>query len=790
MAEIREELVLADRFSGSFSKFIELGERTSGSIDQLNSTITAYIQHQEQMAQATARAREAQRIANEQKRAAREEARAQQLAERQALQEQKQAEKDALAQKRALAQSEKEEQRKVAQAAKEAARQKRDALRQEHDELKRHNQAVKEAAEAEKRLYNQGREATDGFNRLATAVRGAIVALGGLAAVRGVVQLSDQLTMIQSRIDAIDPGHIADGMSMVYEAAQKSRGQLFAMLDSVTKLKMQAPETFTSLGEATRFMELLNKQFKLSGTSATGIESTMYNLTQAMSTGVLRGNDFRAVIENAPAIVQMIADKMNVTQGEVKKLAEQGQLSADIVKNAIMEAGDKIDKKFEKLPMTFGDAVNQVKNDAIYQFQAMSQQISAALNTQEFIDAMNTLSEGIVVVTNLAVLAFQGLGDAMAWAKQNADWLVPVLATIVGAIVTYNVVTGVFAAISAVATAAQWAFNGAIMACPIAWIVAAIVALIAVLIAVVMWLHKVSNTGHSVFGDVAGVAMGCFEVIKNALAVVANVFLTVAEFFVNTWNEAVYNVQLFVYNFVSGAIDAFNGIISGADAAATALANAFISGVNEAASALDGLIDLINQLPGFSIGHLGRLGQVSSVISARIDKSGLVAPTKAGKANFGRYETTSIGEAFSKGFEKGAAKGDEVQADLGDALGKLTQKLGVVDTGYGAGAGSGTATGLGDALGGTGGGKSNVGTVDKVKNVDDVTLSDEDLKIYRDLAERKYMAQLELKTLAPNITVNIPEGQAKYLTANDVADKLKTMLIEQMNGHTAVSYGM
>jgi hypothetical protein len=93
---------------------------------------------------------------------------------------------------------------------------------------------------------------------------------------------------------------------------------------------------------------------------------------------------------------------------------------------------------------------------------------------------------------------------------------------------------------------------------------------------------------------------------------------------------------------------------------------------------------------------------------------------------------------------------------------------------------------MGGGAGGSGG-KTNVGTVDKVK---DVTLSDEDLKIYRDLAERKYMARLELKQLAPNITVNIPEGQAQLLIPGDIADKLKVMLIEQMSNHTALNYNI
>jgi hypothetical protein len=126
---------------------------------------------------------------------------------------------------------------------------------------------------------------------------------------------------------------------------------------------------------------------------------------------------------------------------------------------------------------------------------------------------------------------------------------------------------------------------------------------------------------------------------------------------------------------------------------------------------------------------------------------------------------------------------DGIKGQMSDLMGGSS--LGDIASGiedFGGAAGGGGAGGSG---GGGGKGKTNVGTVDKVK---DVTLSDEDLKIYRDLAERKFMAQMELKTLAPNISVSIPESAAQNLTSEDVANKIKVMLIEQMANHTAVSH--
>ena len=238
-------------------------------------------------------------------------------------------------------------------------------------------------------------------------------------------------------------------------------------------------------------------------------------------------------------------------------------------------------------------------------------------------------------------------------------------------------------------------------------------------------------------------------------------------------------------------IDGFNSVIDGADKAATAIANAFVSGANVALDAINGIIEGLNNIPGVSIGKVGKVGSVGSVISGRIDKSGLTAPTRHEMITLDRFETTSMGEAFSKGFEKGSALGDAAQNKLVDGLKGLTKGLSDLSGGDNGDLSNliDSNDNLANAMGGAGdsGGKTNVGTVDKVK---DVTLSDEDLKIYRDLAERKYMARLELKQLAPNITVNIPEGQAQLLTPGDIADKLKVMLIEQMSNHTALNYNI
>jgi tape measure domain-containing protein len=683
--------------------------------------------------------------------------------------------------------------------------------------LEEYTRANGRASNASQRHSNQIRQTDASMNALAGTVGRLVAALGGMAAIKGMLNLSDELTQTQARLDSINDGlQTSEELNkMIFASAQNARGSYLDMAQNVAALKAQTGDVFKSTAEAVRFTELLNKQFSISGTSASGVASTMYNLTQALATGVLRGNDLQMVLSNSPALIQRISDYMGITVGELREMASQGKITADIVKNAIMSAGEDIDGQFEKMPMTFGQAMQKVKNVAIMGFQPIGQAIANAINSPEFDQAINAISQGILMVTVIGLRGFEMLGKAVKFCSDNMNVIAPVLGVIVAAVVAYNaamaistaitaaqaaataLVTGAKAAYSiavAVATGNQAAFNEALQACPIVWIIDAIVVAIAVVVALIMVFHNLAQTGHTVFGDVAGFVLGCFSVIQNALAIVANGFIAAAEWIVNSWNEMVFNIQTFIYNFAVSTANAFNAVIDAADGAATAIANAFISGVNQAIGAVNTLVDALNSLPGFSLGHVGTLGTVGSVISGRIDTSSIQAPTKAGTVSFGRFETQSFGDAFQSGFDKGAAFGDEVQGNLMSAIdgikGQMSDLMGGSSLGdiasgiedFGGAAGGGGAGGSG---GGGGRGKTNVGTVDKVK---DVTLSDEDLKIYRDLAERKFMAQMELKTLAPNISVSIPESAAQNLTSEDVANKIKVMLIEQMANHTAVSH--
>lgn len=584
------------------------------------------------------------------------------------------------------------------------------------------NVTLNENAQAQRTVERAMRQTDTAASALSGTIGKLVAAFGGLALIKRALDLSDELSMTQARLNNVNDGlqTTAELQQMIYQAAQRSRGEYIGMMQTVAGLKAQTGDTFSSVREAVAFTELLNKQFKIAGADATAISSTMYNLTQALSTGVLRGQDLNIVMSNAPQIAQRIARHMGVSVGELKELASQGKVTADIVKQAILGAADDINQQFEKMPMTFGDAMNKAKNIAVKAFEPLGQMIADAINSSQFEDSLNGIAQTLYVVSGILISFFSLVGQGLGIIVSGLQFVSQGIGGLSGLFVTAS---GIFVG----------AFSVAV------------------------------------------------QIVLSTFADFYNVAITIVAAFVNGWNKGVNAIAKAIYNFASGAINSFASVASSADAAATAIANAFIAGANAAIGGVNNLINALNNIPGVNLSTVGTIGQVGGfgfADAVKAAQSGLEAMKPSDNVDVWTPDTldvVSMGEAWDIGKDigEGWAK------DLMDGMDKAFD--------------FGDFNGLGDFTGGTPAGEmmpngGNVGSVGKVKKVDNVKLSDEDLKIYRDLAERRYMNNIELKTLAPEITVNLPAGASGNISAQDVADKLKRMLIAEMAAQTSVAH--
>lgn len=261
-----------------------------------------------------------------------------------------------------------------------------------------------------------GQDLQGAMNKLGKGLQIAAAATGiGVAATAvkdlavGAANLSDQMAQIRSRINLINDGSqtTVEIMDKIYAASQRSRGGYLEMADSVSKLNMLAKDAFSSNDEAIFFVEQLNKQFKISGASVEEATSAMYQLTQAMASGKLQGDEFRSIMENAPMLAQSIAQEMGMSVGQLKELSSQGLITADIIKNALYTSAEETNQKFAEIPMTFADIGQSIQNQFIQAFTPVLEQLASITSSGEFLAAF----EGVgIAIRSVAAVAQVSIG--------------------------------------------------------------------------------------------------------------------------------------------------------------------------------------------------------------------------------------------------------------------------------------------------------------------------------------------------------------------------------------------
>lgn len=596
------------------------------------------------------------------------------------------------------------------------------------------NQTIRQIGVNQRNHTEETRRTGRAAGDLLRTFRQIAVATGAVSLVRSFLGVADQQTQITARLNLMNDGlqSTAELQDMIYVSAQRTRSAYDTTAQVVAGLGQRAGKAFSSSAEIVQFAENLNKQFKIAGASQQEISSASLQLTQALGSGVLRGEELNAVFESAPNIIQTIADYLGEDIGKIRDMASEGQITAEVVKNAMLKATDEIDAQFQDMPMTIAEAFTMGQNAIRKNLQESFSGWSEFLNSDE---GQQAIMQAIILFTVLAqvgVGALSAIGQGALWVSNNLDFILPILAAIGLALVILNgqaILAGMANVGSALASAAAWAVAN--------WpILLLIAAFSAALIAAQQFGFGMQEVGSFV-GQILGLL---YAVGYNVFASLWNVIAAFAEFFANVWNDPLgATARLF--------FDVFDTIL----------------GIVETTA---GAIDML----------LGT-NMAGAVSRFRSKMSGWVDDTFGENAvQIKRMSELDVVATSQQWGDVGANLGSKLD-NMDLSLESLTDNLGGLN-GFDASS-IPTVDNLGDI--------GKVGKVGKIE--DDVKLSDEDIKIYRDLAERRYMNNIELQTMAPQIHVSIPESAAKNLTANDIADKLKAILIEQAAAGTAISHG-
>ncbi len=469
---------------------------------------------------------------------------------------------------------------------------------------------IRDNVDEQGRFNREIQEGTGEANQLMQAIKGAVADYASFQTFTKVMELSDQMVSTTARLDMMNDGlqTTKELQDMIFLSAERARGSYQGTADAVSKLGLMAGNAFSSSGEIIAFVEQVNKQFVIAGTEASGVEAAMLQLTQAMGSGVLRGEEYNSILEQAPNIVQSIAGyiegngdvlaavaaamDMEVealagnVQGTLKDIASEGLISAEMVKAAMFYAADETNAKFEGMPKTFEQIWISFQNNAMMAFQPVLQRMNEIANSEAFQEFVDNAISALSVVAGIALEIFDLLVGVAGAVADNWSWLSPIIYGVAAALIAYCTALSVYNGIQAIsnglkkaaafaeqvhaasiamstgatfaATAAQYGFNAALLACPLTWIIILIVAVIVVLYAVVAAINKVTGSTISATGIICGAvaAAGAF-LLDTAIGVINAILQAVWSF-----ADPFISIVEWILNVANGGFDSFGGAVA------------------------------------------------------------------------------------------------------------------------------------------------------------------------------------------------------------------------------------
>lgn len=611
----------------------------------------------------------------------------------------------------------------------------RAALVQANNEVDQMADTYRRAAEQEEVLNRGLRNGNSAASGMLGTVKNIVATLAAGAGLKALTGLSDKLTSTTARLNfLVDDGGSVDALEQkIMASAQRSRSYYMDTASAIASMGSNARRAFGNNDELIGFMELINKSFVIGGASAEGQSAAMLQLTQAMAAGALRGEELNSILENAPSIARAIESYMGIAEGSIKQYAEEGLVTAEVVKNAIFASADEINAKFESMPLTWGQIATKMQNTALAAFDPVLTRLNQVANSAQFNTVINGTINGLAMLATVATGVLDLLINGAAFVVDNWSWISPIVYGLVAAFIAYNAVAlitnGINAAmalaegVKAAAlmmstgatfaqTAAQYGLNAALLACPITWIVVLVIALVAAIYAACSAIAKFTGIANSGFGVICG---GINVVVQFFV----NLGLTIANIALGIWNAlgaCAQNIGI-----------AFSNVISGVQAW-------FYNLLSTALTVVAGICEALNKLPFVEFDYSGITNAASDYAAKAAEASGNI------------QDFVSVGDAFNEGmstfetwqdgwagdaFDAGANWGDGVAAGVSDAIGGLfDMDLGAA-TDYGTGMGDLGGFALDDIAGNTGETAANTGAA-----ADALTATTEELEYLRDIAER------------------------------------------------------
>lgn len=205
------------------------------------------------------------------------------------------------------------------------------------------------------------------MNPLIELVAGVYLLKSAIDEVGRLTTLGDNLMLNQARLNTVNDGlRTQEELSKaIYESAQRSRADYLATSRVIGRMGILAGQTFNNNDELIAFTELVNKAFLVGGSTQQEQSAAMYQLTQAMASGRLQGDEMRTIRESAPLLKKAIQNHMGLDDAAFKEAQKNGEITAEVIKNAVFASSDEIQNKFNEIPITFSQAMTMAGNSLL-----------------------------------------------------------------------------------------------------------------------------------------------------------------------------------------------------------------------------------------------------------------------------------------------------------------------------------------------------------------------------------------------------------------------------------------
>lgn len=649
---------------------------------------------------------------------------------------------------------------------------------------------IRDNTDEQGRFNQEIQEGVSGSNELVNMIKRAVGAYISIQGIGKVLNMSDELTQTTSRLDLMNnsfneingtANETSELVNMVYAAAQDARGSLDSMASVVARFGNNARDAFGNSEEVVAFADLVQKQMTIAGASTQEAANAELQLSQALGSGVLRGDELNSIFEQAPNLIQNIADYLDVPIGKIRDMAADGEITADIVKAAIFSAADDINAKFDEMPMTWGQIWQSMQNTAVMAFQPVLQRLNGMANSDAFQGFVDGAIEAMATTANIVLNIFDLVGSVAGFVADNWSMISPIVYGVIAALAVYGAylaitkglelasaaagvvhavamsakigITAALTGSTMAATAAQMGYNGALYACPIVWIIVLIIALIAIFYAAVAAVNHFAGTTISATGLICGA-------VAMAGAFIGNIFIglinTIIGLGVSLWNA--------IANFVNAFALIFNNPIAGIEALFLSLFNFIVEVIESAARMLDAVFgsSLADAVAGFQ-------NKVQAKVDAVIAENGGTEVLKTVNMSDYQIDRLNYGDAWNAGYNFGQGIDDKISNfSLSDVFGK-TDIPNPDDY----------TSGFSDAIANSGAGGNLSSIADDTSAIkDSVDITDEDLKYLRDIAEQEAINRFTTAEIKLDMTNN--NNVSSDADLDGIVDGMTTKVLEAL----------